>query len=44
MNEFSYKQLKAIDARFEEDIKNAFVYETSVERRFAKGVSASQAF
>lgn len=37
MNELSFKQLKAIDGRFEEDIAEAFVYETSVERRSAKG-------
>ncbi|TFB04258.1 putative argininosuccinate lyase [Trichoderma ghanense] len=37
MNELSFEQLKAIDSRFEEDIAEAFVYETSVERRSAKG-------
>lgn len=37
MNELSYEQMKAIDARFEEDIADAFDYETSVERRSAKG-------
>jgi argininosuccinate lyase len=37
MNELSFEQLKAIDSRFEEDIAEAFVYETSAERRSAKG-------
>ncbi|KAL7783844.1 L-Aspartase-like protein [Trichoderma ceciliae] len=37
MSELSFEQLKAIDSRFEEDIAEAFVYETSVERRSAKG-------
>ncbi|UKZ73409.1 hypothetical protein TrVFT333_001056 [Trichoderma virens FT-333] len=37
MNELSLEQLKAIDSRFEEDIAETFVYETSVERRSAKG-------
>ncbi|KAF4125921.1 argininosuccinate lyase [Geosmithia morbida] len=37
MNEFSFEQMKAIDSRFEEDISEAFNYETSVERRSAKG-------
>ncbi|KAM0254649.1 hypothetical protein ACHAQJ_006558 [Trichoderma viride] len=37
MNELSFEQLKAIDSRFEADIAEAFAYETSVERRSAKG-------
>ncbi|POR34995.1 Putative argininosuccinate lyase [Tolypocladium paradoxum] len=37
MNELSYEQMKAIDARFDEDIADAFDYEVSVERRSAKG-------
>ncbi|KAL6853273.1 argininosuccinate lyase [Trichoderma novae-zelandiae] len=37
MNERSFEQLKKIGSRFEEDIAEAFVYETSVERRSAKG-------
>lgn len=37
MNEFSFEQMKEIDERFEEDIAEAFNYETSVERRSAKG-------
>ncbi|EHK26653.1 uncharacterized protein TRIVIDRAFT_218799 [Trichoderma virens Gv29-8] len=37
MNELSFEQLKAIDSRFEEGITETFVYETSVERRSAKG-------
>lgn len=37
MNELSYEQLKAIDGRFEEDIRDVFNYDTSVERRSAKG-------
>ncbi|UNI20446.1 Argininosuccinate lyase [Purpureocillium takamizusanense] len=37
MNELSYEQMKAIDPRFEEDISEAFNYDTSVERRSAKG-------
>lgn len=37
MNELSFEQLKAIDSRFEEDIAEAFVYQTSMERRSAKG-------
>ncbi|KAJ6443162.1 argininosuccinate lyase [Purpureocillium lavendulum] len=37
MNELSYEQMKAIDPRFEEDIAEAFNYDTSVERRSAKG-------
>ena len=31
MNELSFEQLKATDSRFEEDIAEAFVFETSVE-------------
>ncbi|KOS22350.1 putative argininosuccinate lyase [Escovopsis weberi] len=37
MNELSFQQLKEIDDRFEEDIAEAFNYETSVERRCSKG-------
>ncbi|KAK3317378.1 argininosuccinate lyase [Cercophora scortea] len=37
MNELSYAQLKAIDARFDEDIADVFDYEKSVEMRSAKG-------
>ncbi|KAK5997334.1 putative argininosuccinate lyase [Cladobotryum mycophilum] len=37
MNQLSFEQLKEIDQRFEEDIAEAFDYETSVERRSAKG-------
>ncbi|KAL6790287.1 hypothetical protein GGI42DRAFT_358847 [Trichoderma sp. SZMC 28013] len=37
MNELSLEQLKAIDSRLEEDIAEALVYETSVERKSANG-------
>lgn len=37
MNELTYEQMKEIDSRFEQDIAEAFNYETSVERRSAKG-------
>lgn len=37
MDKLTYKQLKAIDGRFEEDIVKSFNYETSVEMRSAKG-------
>ncbi|KAJ4269706.1 hypothetical protein NW762_001374 [Fusarium torreyae] len=37
MNEFSYKKIKAIDERFEEDIADVFDFETSVESRTVKG-------
>ncbi|KAL6906587.1 argininosuccinate lyase C-terminal domain-containing protein [Trichoderma evansii] len=37
MNELSFEQLKALDGRFEAEIAEAVVYETSVERRSAKG-------
>ncbi len=37
MNELTYQQLKEVDARFEEDIADAFDYEKSVELRAAKG-------
>lgn len=37
MDELSYDQFKAIDGRFEEDIRDVFNYESSVERRAAKG-------
>lgn len=37
MNELSYEQMKAIDDRFQDDIAEAFNYETSVERKSAKG-------
>ena len=37
MNELTYDQLKEIDARFEQDIADAFDYEKSVELREAKG-------
>ncbi|KJZ77586.1 Putative argininosuccinate lyase [Hirsutella minnesotensis 3608] len=37
MNELTYEQLKTIDTRFEEDIKEVFDYDMSVERRSAKG-------
>ncbi|KAL6830437.1 hypothetical protein J3E69DRAFT_326824 [Trichoderma sp. SZMC 28015] len=36
-NELSFEQIKAIDSRFEEDATEAFVYETSVERRVGQG-------
>ncbi|KAK6452087.1 argininosuccinate lyase [Trichoderma asperellum] len=37
MNELSFEQLRATDSRFEEDIAEAYVYQTTVERRSAKG-------
>ena len=37
MDEFTFDQMKEIDQRFKEDIADAFDYETSVERRSAKG-------
>lgn len=42
MNKLSYEQLKAIDGRFEEDIRDVFNYDTSVERRTAKGGTSKQ--
>ena len=41
VNELSYEQMKAIDPRFEKDISEAFNYDTSVERRSAKGGSSN---
>ncbi|KAL7958982.1 hypothetical protein V8C34DRAFT_304340 [Trichoderma compactum] len=44
MNELSFRQPKAIDSRFQEDIAEALAYETSAERRSAKsGTSMSLA-
>ncbi|KAI2642226.1 argininosuccinate lyase [Xylaria nigripes] len=37
MNELTFEQLKAIDARFESDIAEYFNYERSVEQRSARG-------
>ncbi|KAM0549126.1 hypothetical protein ACHAPJ_009581 [Fusarium lateritium] len=37
MNEFSYKKIKTIDKRFEEDIADVFNLKTSVESRTVKG-------
>ncbi|KAK0737834.1 L-Aspartase-like protein [Schizothecium vesticola] len=37
MNELTYEQLKGVDARFGEDIKEVFDYEKSVEMRAARG-------
>ncbi|SPO05350.1 probable argininosuccinate lyase [Cephalotrichum gorgonifer] len=37
MAELSYEQLKGIDARFGEDVRDVFDYERSVEMRAAKG-------
>ncbi len=37
MDKLSFKQLQGVDARFEEDIKDCFDFERSVEMRTAKG-------
>lgn len=37
MNELTYEQMKGVDERFEEDIKESFDYEKSVEMRSARG-------
>ncbi|KAL6808046.1 argininosuccinate lyase [Trichoderma sp. SZMC 28013] len=37
MNELTLEQLKAIDSRFPDDIKDIFKYETSVEAKSARG-------
>lgn len=37
MDKLSYEQLKGVDARFKEDIKETFDYQKSVEMRSAKG-------
>jgi len=37
MNKLTYEQLKGVDARFGEDIKEVFNYEKSVEMRAARG-------
>ncbi|KAI3396856.1 hypothetical protein diail_11628 [Diaporthe ilicicola] len=43
INELIYKQMKGVDARFEEDIAESFDYEKSVEMRAANG-GTSKAF
>ena len=37
MDKLSFKQLKGVDSRFEEDVEKCFNYERSVEMRTAKG-------
>lgn len=37
MNELTYEQMRGVDKRFEEDIKESFDYEKSVEMRSARG-------
>ena len=37
MDKLSFKQLRSVDSRFQEDVKTCFDYERSVEMRTAKG-------
>lgn len=42
MSELSFEQLRDVDARFEEDVRELFDYERSVEMRAAKGGTSKE--